>query len=198
MTRGENFQDMNGPRGEYSGWWFACYPMSFVRENLPLPFFLHCDDVEYGLRWGQPPLVLNGIQVWHQAAEHRRSPMVSYYDLRNTMIVNSIRGTAGFGKLLLSWMKTLYYYWRHAPADYGYAALAAMEDYLRGKAPFLRGPGNRDLNPGWLCRRKWGQLPWAGWLWLRAVVKGSAVWRGFREVNPGSYSRERLEKNKEV
>ncbi len=77
---------------EYSGWWFACFPMGFVKENDPLPFFLHCDDVEYGLRHGGSPIVLNGIQVWHETYEYRQSPIIKYYDTRNSLFVNEYYG----------------------------------------------------------------------------------------------------------
>ena len=40
---------------EYAGWWYCCIPLSVIsKENLPLPLFIHRDDVEYGLRRGQP------------------------------------------------------------------------------------------------------------------------------------------------
>ena len=91
MTRKGNLPSMNENEGaEYGGWWFACYPMEFVEKNRPLPFFLHCDDVEYGLRHGGTPIILNGIQVWHETYEYRQSPVMAYYDTRNALIVNAI------------------------------------------------------------------------------------------------------------
>ena len=91
MTRPENLASLNDNEGaEYGGWWFACYPMEFVEKNRPLPFFLHCDDVEYGLRHGGTPIVLNGIQVWHETYEYRQSPVIAYYDTRNALIVNAL------------------------------------------------------------------------------------------------------------
>lgn len=91
MSLEENLPSMNENEGaEYGGWWFACYPMEFVEKNRPLPFFLHCDDVEYGLRHGGTPIILNGIQVWHETYEYRQSPVIVYYDTRNSLIVNAI------------------------------------------------------------------------------------------------------------
>ena len=100
MTVRENLFGMNRALGEYSGWWFACYPMEYVRENLPLPFFLHCDDVEYGLRKGGRPIVLNGIQVWHETADYRQSPLIAYYDMRNMAIANALIGTRPLARTL--------------------------------------------------------------------------------------------------
>lgn len=93
MTDRKNLLHMNENTGaEYGGWWFACFPIKFVQENTPLPFFLHCDDVEYGLRHGGEPLILNGIQVWHETYEYRQSPVLAYYDIRNSLIVNACYG----------------------------------------------------------------------------------------------------------
>lgn len=92
MTETNHLLEMNDLIGEYSGWWFACFPMGFVKENDPLPFFLHCDDVEYGLRHGGSPIVLNGIQVWHETYEYRQSPIIKYYDTRNSLFVNEYYG----------------------------------------------------------------------------------------------------------
>lgn len=78
MCQIKNLCNMNNVMGEYSGWWFACFPISFCAKNRPLPFFLHCDDAEYGLRQSDTPLVLNGIQVWHETYEYRENPLIAY------------------------------------------------------------------------------------------------------------------------
>ena len=91
MTQLSVLSDVNdNTDAEYGGWWFCCFPMRFAKENNPLPFFLHCDDVEYGLRHGGTPIVLNGIQVWHETYEYRQTPVMAYYDMRNSLIVNSV------------------------------------------------------------------------------------------------------------
>lgn len=78
-------------RNEYAGWWFACYSMEIVNEkNLPLPLFLHLDDIEYGLRNKMEIILLNGICVWHEPFENKRGSHLNYYDVRNMLIVNSI------------------------------------------------------------------------------------------------------------
>ena len=39
----------------YGAWWYSCIPLNEVREKgLPLPLFVRCDDVEYGMRTNQP------------------------------------------------------------------------------------------------------------------------------------------------
>ena len=78
-------------QGDYAAWWYACYPLSVVREdNMPIPFFLHMDDVEYGLRNRNGVMTLNGINVWHSVFENKRASSLSYYDIRNIMLTNAI------------------------------------------------------------------------------------------------------------
>ena len=108
MSDSEHLLNVNDRGGEYTGWWFGCFPMSFVQENLPLPFFLHCDDVEYGLRHGGEPIVLNGIQVWHETAEYRMTSTIAYYDMRNSMIVNTIYDlVTNCDEILISWKEKI-------------------------------------------------------------------------------------------
>lgn len=74
---------------EYAGWWFCCMPLTVANEtNLPLPMFIHLDDVEYGLRdCNEGFLYLNGICIWHPYFEHRRPSHYEYYEVRNGAII---------------------------------------------------------------------------------------------------------------
>lgn len=75
----------------YAGWWYCCVPRSHVEQKgFPMPFFLHCDDVEYGLRNGKPPIFLNGVAVWHEEFGDKRVSVMEYYDVRNRLITNAI------------------------------------------------------------------------------------------------------------
>ena len=72
------------------GWWFCCMPISVVREdNLPMPVFIKRDDIEYGLRNGRLFINLNGISVWHEAFDAKRTPFLDYYYYRNPLILNA-------------------------------------------------------------------------------------------------------------
>ncbi len=130
MTREENLSDMNENKGaEYSGWWFACYPIDFVEKNRPLPFFLHCDDVEYGLRHGGTPIILNGIQVWHETYEYRQSPMMVYYDMRNMLFVNKLyRENID---ILNLWLQIISLYHKRGDYNSERAAIYGMRDFLK-------------------------------------------------------------------
>lgn len=108
MTQLEALKTVNDNTGaEYGGWWFCCFPVEFAKENDPLPFFLHCDDVEYGLRHGGTPIILNGIQVWHETYEYRQSPIMAYYDMRNKLFVNKLYGQIGSKKKVLAEWKLM-------------------------------------------------------------------------------------------
>lgn len=72
----------------YSGWWCCCYSLNTVRrDNLPLPLFIHHDDIEFGLRNQRQGIVfLNGVGVWHRAAELNFPGANLYYDVRNNLL----------------------------------------------------------------------------------------------------------------
>lgn len=141
MTDRQHIWNMNeNANGEYSGWWFACFPIEFVKNNRPLPFFLHCDDVEYGLRHGGTPIVLNGIQVWHETYEYRQSPVITYYDYRNSLIVNALYRCGETDKTQIWKLFKQKITKAHVKEDYllEYFLIRAFRDYLRGMKWFMR------------------------------------------------------------
>ena len=79
-------------RSDYAGWWYACYPLSIAEpDNLPLPFFIHVDDVEYGVRNELEVILLNGICIWHGGFNERYSQAMIYYETRNMLVTNALR-----------------------------------------------------------------------------------------------------------
>ena len=118
---------------EYGGWWFCCFPMSFAKTNDILPFFLHCDDVEYGLRCGKSPIIIEGVQVWHETYEKKMSHTMLYYNTRNSMFVNELYGILPPSEEVLQrWKETIANY--HVKQDWlsEYAVIKAMWDFLKG------------------------------------------------------------------
>ena len=75
---------------QYNAWTFSCVPLDAVRKvGLPLPIFIHRDDIEYGLRLNCPLIHLNGICIWHDF--YVRYPGIyEYYDMRNLLITDAI------------------------------------------------------------------------------------------------------------
>ena len=160
MRKEEGLPPMNQKLGQYAGWWFACYPMSFAGQETPFPFFLHCDDVEYGLRHGGNPILLNGIQVWHETYENRMSPLIRYYDQRNSMIVNTFYQLyQNERELFNKWFMRVLYDIRARKFQNLYPTLVALQDYVRGIDFFLSNTSKKNVDlprifKGWMI------LPW--------------------------------------
>ncbi len=126
-------------RVDYAGWWYACIPLSVIgRDNLPLPIFIHRDDVEYGLRTGKGFIYLNGVCVWHEAFENKVSGPLEYYDIRNLAIVNSIHypdySAKDFKRILFKWASSSIARYRY---KYTEMNLRGAEDFCKGIDWFL-------------------------------------------------------------
>lgn len=134
MRLTESLKDINDNTGaEYGGWWFCCVPFEFARNNDPLPFFLHCDDAEYGLRLGKSPIVLNGIHVWHDTYEKHQNQAVAYYDARNPLVVNAVYySDEGWEKIFENWFARITE--KHVERDFTgeYILIRSMTDFLKG------------------------------------------------------------------
>lgn len=75
----------------YNAWVFLCIPISKISlNNLPLPVFVRGDDMEYGIRLIDKLLLVNGIGVWHVPVHNKYSSFMTYYVLRNILILNSL------------------------------------------------------------------------------------------------------------
>ncbi|MCK5197730.1 MAG: glycosyltransferase [Spirochaetales bacterium] len=62
-------------RNQYAAWWYCAFPLSSdIRENLPFPFFLYGDDIDYSFRHAKGFLTLNGIGVWHESFYKKFNP----------------------------------------------------------------------------------------------------------------------------
>lgn len=73
----------------YGAWWCCCYPMEVItRDNLPLPLFVHHDDIQFGMKLASENGVvfMNGINVWHQGFELAFTGVKQYYNTRNELI----------------------------------------------------------------------------------------------------------------
>lgn len=128
----------NEERGSvnYCGWWYCCIPIKQGFEHaLPMPFFIHRDDVEYGLRYRGRIITLNGISVWHDAFDHRRASSMVYYDIRNALICNAIHYpeySAGDAKKYVT-RNMIGHLLKYRYEDQK-LTLRALEDFCRGTA----------------------------------------------------------------
>ena len=87
----------------YIAWPYCCISTDYIREdNLPIPIFIHYDDVEYGMRNAQNgTILLNGLCIWHKYGMYNASPLMSYYDTRNSLICMCDKSVAPSKALLL-------------------------------------------------------------------------------------------------
>lgn len=74
----------------YNAWWYICMPVSAAEKGLPLPLFIKCDDIEYGLRFDGEIMVVNGIGVWHESFVNKHSAELEYYVIRNETILTAL------------------------------------------------------------------------------------------------------------
>lgn len=78
-------------QNDFCGWWYLNIPLQLIKENnLPMPYFIKNDDIEYGLRVTKKLDFLNGIGVWHEPFEKKLSLPLEYYYMRNILITNMI------------------------------------------------------------------------------------------------------------
>ena len=108
--------------------------MNFVRKNDIMPFFLHCDDVEYGLRCGKSPIILNGVQVWHRRLDENTARWIVYYDTRNPLHVNRRYAIDQEPDLIYQkWKDKISEFHLHRAYVEEYYIIRGMRDFLRGE-----------------------------------------------------------------
>lgn len=140
--RRREFVALNANRAvvNYLGWWYCCVPAAAVRRlGLPLPLFLHFDDIEYGLRnSGREHILLNGICVWHPQLQNKDPAWATYYNVRNYLVVSALYGLPGMPGACLAvarlflWLVLSY---RYVDA---WLLRRAVDDFAGGAGHFLR------------------------------------------------------------
>lgn len=126
----------------YAAWWYCCIPTSVIEKNgLPLPYFVRCDDAEYGVRCGTPFITMNGLCIWHESFHVRYNAAVERYQTtRNTLIAKFTTGFAPHSDFLYELKNNV----RLELKKYGYKnaslVLDAFEDFMKGPT-FYSAPG---------------------------------------------------------
>ena len=117
----------------YGAWWFCCMPVKRIRAlGYPLPNFVKCDDVEYGVRNQRPVLTMNGIAVWHMSFAEKRNEMTNYFVARNSLIFSHYSLSCGFCHFVVELIARCgkRFWFGHLPALNAY--LLALDDYATG------------------------------------------------------------------
>jgi galactofuranosylgalactofuranosylrhamnosyl-N-acetylglucosaminyl-diphospho-decaprenol beta-1,5/1,6-galactofuranosyltransferase len=91
-----------GETGNMVAWWCGYFPRELIDKlGLPLPIFIHWDDVEYSLRAQAiknfQVKTIFGFGVWHEPFDSKsRWGWISYFDMRNALIGSAIHGGTFF------------------------------------------------------------------------------------------------------
>ncbi len=117
----------------YNAWCCCCMPISKLSyDSLPLPFFIHMDDVEYGVRNQFEVVTLNGINVWHPFMPNQRGASIVYYDIRNKLITMAELGGVDIRDYALYYLEMFH----RSIFNYDYnrtiVACRAIEDFCKG------------------------------------------------------------------
>ena len=124
----------------YSGWWYSVIPSSIINENnLPIPLFIHYDDIEYGIRNEENGTILiNGICVWHPQGANKAPISMNYYDVRNMLIANVGRHDELTAEQLIFHMKNRIVgdviRYRYEAAE---RVFEAIDDFYKGPQYFM-------------------------------------------------------------
>lgn len=143
-------ENMKEEHTEYGAWWCFMLPLSDTdRFGLPLPLFIKFDDVEYGMRTTGTPdapiITLNGAAVRHDDFDLKYSMHLEYYNIRNQLIMRTLRKNMGMGGALVRLIKTTVKHLFLYRYDAMEAVLQSFEDFLGG-AEFLMSTNAEELN----------------------------------------------------
>lgn len=127
----------------YGAWWYSCIPLNAVRANgLPVPVFVRCDDVEFGMRNKPTYMSMNGICVWHEAFEGRFRPSVDCYQfIRNFMVMIALDDCASEKMFVRRWERKIHVYMRTMEYNTVELLIKGMEDYLKGPKFLMESDG---------------------------------------------------------
>lgn len=118
----------------YGAWWYSCIPVSKIKEcGLPLPLFIRCDDVEYGLRCQPLYMTMNGICVWHEGFGSKfRAPVDTYQYVRNYLIMTALHEKSNELLFLARTGRTLRLFLRAMAYETADLLVSGFEDYIKG------------------------------------------------------------------
>ena len=129
----------------YAGWWYCCIPVEFVRkDNLPLPFFIRGDDVEYSLRNKAEFITMNGICIWHKGFSNKFNGAMEFYQVhRNSLILQAASGVCRNIDFMDRISKLVRVNLLRFNYDGAEQLLDAVEDYLKGYHFLMKNQGEK-------------------------------------------------------
>ncbi len=123
---------------DFGGFWFFSFSTNLIKQsNLPLPFFIKVDDVEFGVRikerLGKSIVAFPGIAVWHEPFYAKAITWTLYYDYRNHLVTHATRNSLKYFHAVKFFTKNLIQ--KVFVFDYNSA-----EVMVRGFADYMKGP----------------------------------------------------------
>ncbi|ARV58409.1 glycosyl transferase family 2 [Nostocales cyanobacterium HT-58-2] len=123
---------------DYGAFWFFAFSKATLEKiDLPLPCFIRGDDVDFGLRikerLNSKIVAFPGIAVWHEPFYTKHAAWSVYYDVRNRLIIHSMRGTLGYIEAIK--FLTIDLLTKLLVFDYNSAGMV-----LKGFADYIKGP----------------------------------------------------------
>lgn len=124
----------------YNGWFYCCIPTTIIHENnLPLPIFIHYDDLEYGVRNGLSIITINGICIWHPTFVGKDPLWMTYYNERNNRIfLASIKDKYSIFEETLRILKSFIICVSRYRYKEFYLQMKAVKDFYQGAESFKR------------------------------------------------------------
>lgn len=138
-------EQKQNPDTAYAGWWYCCIPVEFVRkDNLPLPFFIRGDDVEYSLRNKAEFITMNGVCIWHKGFSNKFNGAMEFYQVhRNSLILQAASGVCRNIDFMDRISKLVRVNLLRFNYDGAEQLLDAVEDYLKGYRFLMKNQGEK-------------------------------------------------------
>lgn len=147
----------------YAAWCYCCMPVSIIeKQGLPLPIFIHMDDIEYGTRWKHEVITFNGITVWHPFYPNQRTSSIVYFDMRNKMIVLSRDLKVDVVKYAVKMLDSFLPYVFKFNYNRFLAACSGFEDFCKGPEEFAKHSAEEIFEKESKFRDKWEPIPEGG------------------------------------
>ena len=118
----------------YGAWWFSMIPTCLIEKSgLPLPVFVRCDDVEFGMRAKPRMMSIAGVCTWHDKFEGRMNYASDCYQYtRNFLIMNAVDMLDVDKPFMMRFRRSFKAHLRSLSYDGAEMMVEALEDYLRG------------------------------------------------------------------
>lgn len=147
--------DVEVPKA-YGAWWYSCIPVKAIEKNgLPAPFFVRCDDVEFGMRNNPLYMTMNGIGVWHASFEGRwRASVDCYQYTRNFLAMIAFDDCSSESVFMMRFTRSMRRHLRDLDYPSAEMLLKGLEDYLKGPRFLESADGAALMKENGACNEK--------------------------------------------